>query len=176
MRFGTLPPPAEADQNGPKSYDDPVLFEDQVVILIAVVMVGIALWRLLPSRKPRRRGVNLLRFAEEQPLCPQCVSPIGEGARFCPTCQTPLTVGAVTSPLQTTFAEGELLRRGMRRPTTLAIVGLGLLALPHVARYFVSVERGSVWQVVPGAFLLASLVRTIVSRRRAMAAETATPV
>jgi hypothetical protein len=148
------------------------VLEDQAVILVAAIMVGIALWRLLPAKKAPFRGVNLLRFAAEQPLCPQCVSPVGEGAGFCPTCQTPLSVGAVTSPLQTTFAEGELLRRGMRRPTTLAIVGLSLLALPHVASYFVSVERGSVWQIVPGAFLLASLVRTIVNRRRAMAAET----
>lgn len=82
---------------------------------------------------------------------------------------------AVTSPLETTLAEGELFRRSVRRPTKMAIAGLLVLALPGVVSFTLGVHaKGERALLASGAlgglFYLMIAMRALEERRRAKAA------
>lgn len=149
------------------------LSEGEVIGLVLFAFVAFA---LLSSRsKPRKTGINLLRFAavEGAPVCPECLAPYAAGDRFCGSCRTPLSMFAVTSPLETTLAEGELFRRSVRRPTKLALAGLFLLAVPGIVCLAIAVHpRGDRELLVSGAFgglfYLMIAMRALEERRKAM--------
>ncbi len=151
--------------------------EGEVVALVAISFIAFALLRGRP--RPRRRGVNLLRFAETEgnPLCPECLTPFSAGDRFCRSCRTPLSMFAVTSPLETPLAEGELFRRSVRRPTKMALVGLFLLAVPGVVCLAIAIHPAGDRELLAsgalgGLFYLMIAMRALEERRKAERKET----
>jgi hypothetical protein len=79
-------------------------------------------WRIARNEARRQRlGVA---------LCPACVRRLPLRRHFCFWCATPVSGYAATGPIEYVAAQGELYRRGVSRPTPLAVLGLWLLALP----------------------------------------------
>ncbi len=81
-----------------------------------------------PGDRPHAR-----RAEREQPprACPACLSPLWDArSDYCPRCTTPVSLASTFDPLKIIRTEGELFRRGARRPSGVAVVGMWMLFGP----------------------------------------------
>ncbi len=79
-------------------------------------------WRIARNEARRRRTGTA--------LCPVCLRRLPLRRHFCLWCAAPVSGYAATGPIEYVAAQGELYRRAVSRPTTVAVLGLWLLAVP----------------------------------------------
>lgn len=79
------------------------------------------------SENPTQK-TNASGDAEENELCPQCLSGNVPGSAFCRDCGAPLSAYAATGPFESALAQGHLYRRAAEHPhNSFVVAGVWLI-------------------------------------------------
>ena len=97
-------------------------------------------------------------MSDEQspPACPACSFPLlGSAEDYCPRCEAPVSRSSTFDPLKIIRTEGQLFRRGARRPSGIVVLGMWLLFGPTLFLFaVVAVSAGPVGVLAFSPFLV----------------------
>ena len=104
--------------------------------------------------------------AEENELCPGCLTPNAPATHFCTQCGAPLSSFAATGPFESLFAEGHVYRQTVEQPVSLlVVVGVclifGMISMVGLSLAFSSLHAGTLTGLLPGLFFIGIAVAVI---------------